>query len=257
MVHEDGSPFFYLGDTAWELFHRLKREEADLYLTNRAAKGFTVIQAVVLAEFDGLKTPNAYDQLPFENLNPAKPNDAYFQHVDYIVNKAAELGLFVGVLPTWGDKVNKKWGIGPDNFFTPDTARSFGEFLGTRYNDKPIIWILGGDRNPETEAQLAIWRAMAEGLKRGDGGNHLITYHPIGGGNSSQWFQKDDWLSFHTFQSGHSARNIPNYQYTAANYQLTPAKPTLDSEPRYEDHPINWKPDNGWFDDYDTRQAAY
>ena len=51
LVKQDGSPFFYLGDTAWELFHRLDREEADLYLRDRAAKGSTVIQAVVLAEF--------------------------------------------------------------------------------------------------------------------------------------------------------------------------------------------------------------
>ncbi|WP_395821362.1 DUF4038 domain-containing protein [Archangium minus] len=28
LVKEDGSPFFYLGDTAWELFHRLNRSEA-------------------------------------------------------------------------------------------------------------------------------------------------------------------------------------------------------------------------------------
>ena len=32
LVKEDGAPFFYLGDTAWELFHRLNREEADRYL---------------------------------------------------------------------------------------------------------------------------------------------------------------------------------------------------------------------------------
>jgi hypothetical protein len=44
LVTERGEPFFYLGDTAWELFHRLTREEADLYLKDRAAKGFTVIQ---------------------------------------------------------------------------------------------------------------------------------------------------------------------------------------------------------------------
>src|SRR5215216_4273947 len=50
LVREDGSPFFYLGDTAWELFHRLNRDEADEYLRDRAARGFTVIQAVVLAE---------------------------------------------------------------------------------------------------------------------------------------------------------------------------------------------------------------
>src|ERR687884_1803920 len=53
-VHADGTPFFYLGDTAWEMFHRLTREEADRYLENRRQKGFTVIQAVVLAELDGL-----------------------------------------------------------------------------------------------------------------------------------------------------------------------------------------------------------
>jgi len=50
LVYEDGRPFFYLGDTAWKLFHRLTREEADRYLENRAKKGFTVIQAVAIAE---------------------------------------------------------------------------------------------------------------------------------------------------------------------------------------------------------------
>src|SRR5512146_2122476 len=54
LVHEDGRPFFYLGDTAWELFHRLDREDADRYLEDRARKGFTVIQAVALAELDGI-----------------------------------------------------------------------------------------------------------------------------------------------------------------------------------------------------------
>jgi hypothetical protein len=59
-VTADGRPFFWLGDTAWELFHRLNREEATRYLEDRASKGFTVIQAVALAELDGLNTPNAY-----------------------------------------------------------------------------------------------------------------------------------------------------------------------------------------------------
>ena len=41
----EGTGFFYLADTAWELFHRLDRAEAELYLKDRAAKRFTVIQA--------------------------------------------------------------------------------------------------------------------------------------------------------------------------------------------------------------------
>lgn len=55
----DGRPFFYLADTTWEPFHRLTLAQADHYLSNHAAKGFTVIQAVVLAELDGLNTANA------------------------------------------------------------------------------------------------------------------------------------------------------------------------------------------------------
>src|SRR5690348_230083 len=77
LAKEDGSPFFYLGDTAWELFHRLNREDADRYLRDRAAKRFTVIQAVILAELDGLKTPNAYGHLPLKDGDPRKPNDDY------------------------------------------------------------------------------------------------------------------------------------------------------------------------------------
>src|SRR6266404_8282420 len=78
LVKEDGSPFFYLGDTAWELFHRLNREEAVEYLTNRAKTGFTVIQASILSGMDGPNTLNAYGEAPFVNSDPTKPNEAYF-----------------------------------------------------------------------------------------------------------------------------------------------------------------------------------
>src|SRR5688572_22216910 len=73
LVHADGRPFFYLGDTAWELFHRLNRPEVDTYFEDRAKKGFTVIQAVALAELDGLNTPNAYGHRPLVDNDPTKP----------------------------------------------------------------------------------------------------------------------------------------------------------------------------------------
>ncbi|OYW25322.1 MAG: hypothetical protein B7Z44_19190 [Caulobacter sp. 12-67-6] len=40
-LQADGRPFFYLGDTAWELFHRLSRAEAERYLQDRAARSFS------------------------------------------------------------------------------------------------------------------------------------------------------------------------------------------------------------------------
>lgn len=251
----DGTPFFWLGDTAWELFHRLDREEATKYLKNRAEKGFTVIQAVALAELKGLSEPNPYGDLPLRNNDPTQPNDGYFEHVDFIVNKAEELGLYIGMLPAWGDKFNKKWGVGPE-IFTPENAKAYGRFLGKRYKNKPIIWILGGDRNPETDEHKKIIHAMAQGIKQADD-SALMTYHPQGGSNSAQWFHNADWLDFNMFQSGHDKIDNPNYRVTLNNYQRKPVKPTLDGEPCYEDHPVSWDPKNGWFHAFDARQAAY
>ena len=246
LVAADGLPFFWLGDTAWELFHRLNREEADAYLENRARLGFTVIQAVALAELDGLHDPNPYGHRPLVNDDPAVPavldgpaND-YWDHVDYIVRKANSLGLVVGFLPTWGDKWNRKWGVGPE-IFTPANAGAYGEWLGRRYRDAGLVWILGGDRPVENETHREITRALARGLRRGDGGAHLITWHPGGGQGSAQYFHEEDWLDFNMRQNGHVPEFTGRYEATRADYDRTPVKPVLDGEPIYEDHPVSFK----------------
>lgn len=265
LVHQDGTPFFYLGDTAWELFHRLTRDETNYYLKRRAEQGFTVIQAVALAEFDGLNTPNANGDRPLLNNDPQTPNDAYFKHVDYVIDKAAELGLAVGFLPTWGDKVFKnKWGDGPE-VFTPENARTYGQWLGNRYkNRQNIIWILGGDRTPRENSQdVAIWRAMAEGIQAGVGGAEkaLMSFHPqptaIADGGSSKWFHQDTWLDFNMHQTGH-CRDTPVYDYITTSYNRTPTKPTMDAEPIYEDHPVCFNAKElGTSNAFDVRKAAY
>ena len=48
-MDEAGEPFFYLADTVWLLFNKLREEEVRLLFENRVRKGFTVIQAVVFA----------------------------------------------------------------------------------------------------------------------------------------------------------------------------------------------------------------
>lgn len=281
---EKGKPFLWMGDTAWELFHKLDREEATEYLENRAEKGFTVVQAVVLAELDGLRTPNALGDLPLIDLDPAKPNEKYFEHVDFIVNKAEELGLFIGMLPTWGDKVpNIIGGDGPV-VFTPENAGVFGKFLGERYKNKPIIWILGGDRNVDSDTTFHIWKNMAAGLRAGDGGRHLISYHPRGVHSSSYWLHNEDWLDFNMYQTAHFHRYQKVYENAMHDYSLSPVKPTIEAEPAYEDigmefwtfeewrnNPEVYKTvfdsDNlvknreffkkGFFTDYDVRVHAY
>lgn len=255
LLDQAGQPFFWLGDTAWELFHRPTLDEADHYLRDRASKGFTVIQAVVLAEYGGLTEPTPGGFLPLVANDPTRPVEGYFRHVDAVVDRANTLGLVVGMLPTWGDKWNKKWGQGPE-IFTPENARTYGEFLGRRYSDRAVIWILGGDRPIESDRHREIIRAMAAGLANGDGGRHLMTYHPSGQQTSATWFAADPWLSTNMIQSGHNYDN-PNYQAIARDYARTPIKPCLDGEPGYEDHPAGFKAENGYLTAFDIRKAAY
>ena len=184
LVQADGTPFFWLGDTAWELFHRLNREEADRYLEDRARKGFTVIQAVAMVDLDGLHSPN-----PFGH--------------------------------------------------------------------RPLI---------ENDLHLSIIRRMARGIDVGTGGTQLMTFHPQGASNSADWFHQDEWLDFNMVQSGQGRPTEPGHQYTRRNRALAPAKPTLDGEPCYEDHPVMGKAwfqrtEPGvslqWFDEWDVRVEAY
>jgi hypothetical protein len=249
LVREDGTPFFYLGDTAWELFHRLNREEADRYLRDRAGKGFTVVQAVAIAELDGHTVPNPYGHLPLVELDPARPavqegpaND-YWDHVDFVVDRANALGLAVGFLPTWGRYWHDPVKDGRP-LFTRENAAVYGEWLGRRYRDRDLLWILGGDRRVENDEQRAVIEAMAAGLRRGDGGAHLITFHPPGGSGSAQWFHDADWLDFNMRQNGHVAEFTGRYDQTRGDYDRTPVKPVLDGEPLYEDHPLAFNAKN-------------
>jgi hypothetical protein len=231
-----GRPFFYLGDTAWTLFKRLDRDEVELYLSNRAAKGFTVIQAYVVR---GLEMRNRAGELPLVDHDPGRPNEGFFANVDHVVRRANEHGLVMGMVATLGEHVTHRpesihYAPG-EQVFTVDNARRFGEIMGRRYRDAALFWLLGGDRGPAPD-DLAIWDAMAYGFKEGSQGEHLVSWHDGGGHSSSEMFHGRDWLDFNTVQSIHRSAD-PNYRLIAIDYSLAPVKPTLDMESRYEGHP--------------------
>lgn len=266
LQQSNGEPFFYLADTAWSLFHRLSRDEADDYLQDRAAKGFTVIQAVALSEQGGLSVPNANGHLPLIDRDPTRPDikpgpdNDYWDDVDYVIDKAESLGLVIGLLPTWGEYWQT--GRGGDRVpFTVGNAGTFGEWIGARYRDKPVIWILGGDRNIRGEDEAKLIKNFALGLRRGDRGRNLITFHPRGPGRSSDFFHDAPWLDFNMIQSSHAARDLDNGQLIRDDLARSPPKPTLDGEPRYEGIIVGFynadAVGNLRFDDVDARQAAY
>lgn len=271
LIKENGDPFFWLGDTAWNLFIKLNREEADKYLNDRYNKKFTVIQAHLL----GFKSTdkNAYGVEAFHNNNFNEPNKEYWEHVDYIINKAENLGLYMALLPAWARSYteeikNKTEGENSQNkpLLSSDTlmAYNYGLFLGKRYKAKNhIIWLLGGDVWGKKDAiydNLA--KGLTDGAADGESDNILISFHPQGGTyrppatSTSEFYHNKSWLDFNMIQSGHKTDN-KSYERIANDYNTKPTKPTIDSEPCYEEHPILHNFKNGAFNSWDIRRRAY
>jgi hypothetical protein len=265
-------PFFWLGDTAWLLFNRLDRGQIDHYLQNRADKGYTVIQAVAAMRVPAV---NIYGKVAFHDLDMTRPvleDDGYWDLIDHAFTKAEQLGLYIGLLPTWGGVVNK-------GVIGPDQASSYAGFLAGRYGARPnLIWINGGDTRGNENT--AFWNNMGQALKALTP-DKLVTFHPFGRTLSVDFFPDAPWIDFHMFQSGHRRydqvslnqwddrhKDDPNYywfgedswRYVDRAFTLlgSQAKPVLDAEPSYEQLPqgLHDKTQPRW-QDHDVRRYAY
>jgi hypothetical protein len=264
LVDAEGEPFFWLGDTAWSMANNLDRDEVELYLDTRVEQGFNVIQTVAVFPQAGGDDPNRYGDRPYngglENLvvtEGADPGDDtqydFWDHLDFVIAEAAERGLRVALLPAWADKQ-----VG--EVVTEDNAAAFGEFLGARYPDGQVIWVMGGDEGADGVED--VWRELARGVAIGDTGGEdysttLMTYHPIGDRSSADWFHDDEWLDFNMVQGGHCLRYQLRQEIVESTYGESPAKPFLDGEPIYEEHPYCWKPGDGYSTPQDVRRDAY
>jgi hypothetical protein len=240
LVREDGTPFFWLGDSAQLLLYRLSREDVNVYLQHRASLGFTVIETQIVS-FLGINATNFYGNAPFINGDPTSPNEAFWRHVDYVIKKAASLGLIIALVPDRNlivvDHTTNNFGP-----LDASSAYAYGQYIGRRYRGKPVVWVLGWDIAPW--GREAVFHAEADGIAQGAGdGDHskvLITFHPHPSISSSNWFHNSGWLDFNSIQSGHmdnsEAHNFPeNHVLVASDYAKVPPKPTLDAEPAYED----------------------
>lgn len=249
LTSADGKPFFWLGDTGWLLFGKLNREEAESYLEDRKQKGFNVIQAMVLHTVPAV---NVYGDsamingdiarpLVTEGNNPDNADEYdYWDHVDFMIDKAAEKGIYMALVPVWGSPVK-------DGKVSPEQAKVYATFLAERWKDKQnIVWLNGGDI--KATDSLEVWKEIGKTINVIDT-NNLITYHPRGRTASSDWFHNEPWLDFNMVQSGHrrydqdtSANEQKHYgednwKFMEVDWNLKPIKPTIDGEPSYEGIP--------------------
>lgn len=261
-LQEGDEPFFWLGDTAWMMLQKLSEEEIRLYLENRRAKGFNVIQTVLV---HSLPEKGIGDQMGSKVKNPITRE--YFDFCRRMAEMAEEMGIYMGLLPCWGSVIKN----GVINLSNVDR---YAEYLGETFRRlHNVIWILGGDIRGDQVCEVV--RKEAEILKRYNP-ERLMTFHPFGRTSSSLWFREESWLDFNMFQSGHrrydqqflgewddnKAREEffgeDNWRYVDRDLGYGVPKPTLDGEPSYEGIPQGLhNPREPYWQDNDVRRYAY
>lgn len=203
---EKGDPFFWLGDTGWLLFTKLTREETEKYLEDRCQKGFNVIQVMVI--HDIRNAVNVYgDTALVDNLidhplvTPGNSFDDtveydFWDHIDYVIDLAGKKGMYIALVPVWGSNVRA-------GLVDREQAKRYAGWIAERYQDRNnIIWMNGGDVRGSDST--AIWNIIGNTISQTNK-NQLITYHPFGRTQSSEWFHNESWLDFNMFQSNEAS----------------------------------------------------
>jgi hypothetical protein len=224
----NGQPFFFLGDTEWEFFRMYTPNEAAHILRKRKSQGFNVILVMLLGVQMGRIFPergtsnaNLHGELPWEEGDPLKPNEGYFEHIDTMIRLGEANGMtfIVGVFHQWHvDRI------------TLEKARPWARWVAQRYRAVPnLVWSM----YPRAEAgYIPVCRELAAGLQEGDGGAHLISVHPDPSVASSSFMHEEPWLAFNMIQTCIEYERI--IEAVSADYQRIPAKPVVMAEGGYE-----------------------
>lgn len=193
-----GEPFLITGDTAWSLIGDLSREDADKYLTDRQRRGFnTILVSLIEHRFSRNAPRNFYKHAPFEaNAAFSRPNEAYFDDADWILQRARERGFLVLLTPAYMG-VNG----GDEGWFQemlaagPEVLKTYGRYLGERYGKYDnIIWVQGGDFDPPDRV---LANAVAEGIAETDP-DSFQTFHASRDTDVALNWKDAPWLNLDT-----------------------------------------------------------
>lgn len=234
-ARQDGSRFWFMGDTAWALFtdsaeERHNRAAAFRYLDARAAQGFNVVHAMVLSEagWGNAGGPPFYD-IAAERLNPA-----YFEEIDRRVAYANSRGFVVGLAVAWGDKRKVEpyaWRRLPG----VEARKRYARYIASRYSAYDVYFLVSGEwhgevRTRDGESEAAIRREFVDigtALGAADAHDRMIGIHPMTEHGSVREFNEASWMSFGDYQQNYRdlhARALESRRF---------AKPVVNSEYGY------------------------
>lgn len=257
LTYADSTPFFWLGDTVWNMNSlRSGLEEGShgrpfyVYLQNRKAKKFTVIQTQFLGLTPLVTNEGGYafsdytgDDGSFNNLNPP-----HFQALDTRVREIWKEGFVLAAHPSWFSQID----------ISPTGAKRISRYLLARYGAYNLVWSLSGEYQYGYDDEgyrwdTADWNSLGDLVQRHNPYHHPVTVHSSGRKDwesivdgagqlsSSGEFHDQEWLDCNWIQTGHQESRLENIpQRVEQDHGETPPKPAIHSE--------------GWYENFDRQE---
>lgn len=246
-TYADGTPFFYLGDTHWEIMH--ERFNTSNYpgcasqfkceVNKRVKQGFTVYQTEWMA--GGLSNPNepVYD---WDN-GISESDMPGFENADRKFQYLADHGLVIANAMNWRGLIPK---------YSDNYLQKLGRYWAARYGAYPVLWTMGQETDglyPDDPRNLdEKWQVLAKALSENDAYHHPLSAHMCNTGttvaSTSLWRDKP----YHTWYAA-QVQGPPLPVGVAEDFwNSSPTEPAIVYESPYE---------NFWTDRAGERIRSY
>ena len=249
LVDQFGSPLYLVADAGWSLIGALPRSEISRYLDLVVDRGHNAVWLSLVENAFSSNPPFAAEPsagAPFTgSMFTSSPRDAYWDHVDWVIDQMALRGLTAFVNPAYVGFVDEH-GVGAE-MVSASTAdmRRYGAFLGARYASAPnVVYQIGGDRDFDPASAVGVrYAALAEGVLGQDPSALITVMTGPDAYSSAMW--GPDWLGFESVYENDSA------DLALLDVWSSTSLPLVFAEPAFEGSRF---PDTGWSRLYGRRQ---
>ncbi|MBR2860939.1 MAG: DUF4038 domain-containing protein [Clostridia bacterium] len=241
-VYGDGTPFFYLGDTHWQMPDHEHLHDCNYpgcscgsqfkhLVENRLQKGFNVYQTY----FAGHRMQDSRVGNPpwwakcYSLINPKVFNDTMDVMIEYLADKgitvALGFGLHNGSIHCYGSK--------------EEPVLKFARYCVARYACYPLMWITAQEITDYKFGSFDIWRKAAALVGELDGyhrPNSAHMYPMTLDDPRAQTLDNDPWHQWWTLQGAHGGYNkLQKRFFYESYYNAEKIKPYIEGESQYED----------------------
>ncbi|MEM9831645.1 MAG: DUF4038 domain-containing protein [Bacteroidota bacterium] len=235
LSHTDGTPFLWIGCTAWNGLLKSTDQEWDTYLKHRSGHGYSVIQCVATQWRGG--DMNNHLQVAFTGQQPIQINPIFFQHIDQKISKINQYGLVAALVLLWALPYGEGRELSPGFQLAQPEAILLAKYLVARYGAYHVVWLPGGD-GFYTSIYENRWKNIGRAVFGGKPPG-VVALHPMGRSWVGDVYAKENWVDVIGYQSGHSSSQSSVEYITKGpanqRWNQLPPRPTINMEPCYEE----------------------